>query len=86
MRFLGGDYGRVEEVASADFDCVESSFTDEAADGLNVELPAVGVFGDCYSVILSVHRSYYITCRVFLQSVSRRGVTGNNDENRSFRI
>ena len=59
--FLVGDYVRVEEVASADLDCVESSFADEAADGLDVELPAGGVFRDCYCVIFSVHKSYYIT-------------------------
>ena len=83
VSFTGGDDVRVEEVASADFDCVESSFADEAADGLDVELPTGGVFGDCYCVIFSVHRSYYITRRIFLQSVSRRCVTGNNDIRRS---
>nr|DAP05089.1 MAG TPA: hypothetical protein [Caudoviricetes sp.] len=40
---------------------MESSFADEAADGLDVELPALGVFGDCCCVIFSVHKSYYIT-------------------------
>ena len=69
MSFTGGDYVRVEEVASADLDCVESSFADEAADGLDVKLPALGVFGYCCSVIFSVHRSYYITreysCNLF---------------------
>ena len=68
-RFLVGDDVRVEEVASADLDCVESSFADEAADGLDIELPALGVFGDCCCVIFSVHRSYYITIRVSLQFV-----------------
>ena len=72
--FLVWDDVRVEEVASADLDCVESSFADEAADGLDVELPALGVFGDCCSVIFSVHRSYYITIQVFFQFVLYRHV------------
>nr|DAG02714.1 MAG TPA: hypothetical protein [Myoviridae sp. ctCpP1] len=71
-----GDYVGVEEVASADLDCMESSFADEAADGLDVELPAGGVFGDCYCVIFSVHKSYYITVRVLVQLISYRSVAG----------
>lgn len=80
------DYVRVEEVASADLDCVESSFADEAADGLNVELPTGGVFGYCCGVIFSVHKLYYITSRVFLQSVSRRYVAGDDDVGERFWI
>nr|DAL88350.1 MAG TPA: hypothetical protein [Caudoviricetes sp.] len=55
---------------------MESSFADEAADGLDVELPAGGVFGDCYCVIFSVHKSYYITVRVLVQLISYRCVIG----------
>ncbi len=76
VTFLVGDYVRVEEVASADLDCVESSFADEASDGLDVELPAGGVFRDCYCVIFSVHKSYYITVLVPVQLVSHRCAVG----------